>query len=547
MLKFKLLFFFNIFIINCFSANTTYLSKTYIFSDSTKKSSDDPLKLLFETGTKAYGNYEYDKAIDIWKTVLKKADRKKDSVLIVKSSVNIGSGYSALGYHKTALNYFLKSNKILEDYKNENEAYWVNHINIGVCYMSLEQYQLAKQYFDKTKDYSPYVGFVKKLNLAKWNGLQDNKAEFYKLQEQISNLVDQFPMFQPIWEELQLDFLTKWNDQTRLLAFITKNLPEYNQKNLFLKIQYNQALLLLNQAPAEPLNDILKYETVVVNSNDFFLKDIYYDFLKALYFQKKDLNNFNKYVLLAEKNNEEHSKERNMLYVEDFKEAQATEILKEEVTKIQLKNQLIQSKLTKSNLMFRFSILIIVMGLGIIFLLIRNYRKNKKIQSLRIIQTQNELLKKEFEKFELSENLKETAEELVTSILNIKKVALLKKELENIVDEKNPNYNEKETLKKIKLCLNSFFDNYRELAEIMQKKLNVDKIVDFIKKNYPEISEKEIRVIEYITMHFTTKEIALLMGKSEKSVEYYRSQIRKKIQLDKNESLEDFFINKIFV
>jgi hypothetical protein len=205
---------------------------------------------------------------------------------------------------------------------------------------------------------------------------------------------------------------------------------------------------------------LLKYEKQVVNSNDFFLKDIYYDFLKAMYFQKKDLNNFNKYVLLAEKNNEEQSKERNMLYVEDFKEAQAIEILKEEVTKIQLQNQLIQSKLTKSNLMFRFSILIIVMGLGIIFLLIRNYRKNKKIQSLQILKTQNELLKKEFEKFELTENLKETADELVSSILNIKKVALLKRELENIVDEKNPNYNEKETLKKIKLCLNSFFDNY---------------------------------------------------------------------------------------
>jgi DNA-binding CsgD family transcriptional regulator len=546
MLKFKLLFFFNLFIINCFSANTTYFTKTYFSSDSTKISNDETLKKLFETGTKAYGNYEYNKAIDIWKTVLKKADRKKDSVIIVKSSVNIGSGYSALGYHKTALNYFLKSNKILEDYKNENESYWVNHINIGVCYMSLEQYELAKQYFDKTKDFSPYVGFVKKLNLAKWNGLQDNKAEFYTLQEQVSNLVNQFPMFLPIWEELQLDFLIKWNDQSQLLAFINQNLPEYNQKNLFLKIQYNQALLLLNKAPAESISDLLKYEKQVVNSNDFFLKDIYYDFLKAMYFQKKDLNNFNKYVLLAEKNNEEQSKERNMLYVEDFKEAQAIEILKEEVTKIQLQNQLIQSKLTKSNLMFRFSILIIVMGLGIIFLLIRNYRKNKKIQSLQILKTQNELLKKEFEKYELTENLKETADELVSSILNIKKVALLKKELENIVDEKNSNYNEKETLKKIKLCLNSFFDNYRELTQMMQKKLNVDKIVDFVKKSYPEISEKEIRVIEYITLHFTTKEIALLMGKSEKSVEYYRSQIRKKIQLDKNESLEDFFISKIF-
>ena len=75
---------------------------------------------------------------------------------------------------------------------------------------------------------------------------------------------------------------------------------------------------------------------------------------------------------------------------------------------------------------------------------------------------------------------------------------------------------------------------------MMQKKLNVDKIVDTVRKDHPEISDKEIRVIEYIALHFTTKEIALLMDKSEKSVEYYRSQIRKKIQLKSNSTLEEY-------
>ena len=185
------------------------------------------------------------------------------------------------------------------------------------------------------------------------------------------------------------------------------------------------------------------------------------------------------------------------------------------------------------------------MGLGIIFLLIRNYKKSKKIHSFSILQSQNELLVKEVEKIELSESLKETSEELTTSILNIKKVALLKKQLENIVDEKSPEYNEKDTLKKLKLCLNSFFDNYRELTLIMQKKLNVDKIVYFVTKEHPEITAKEIRVIEYIALHFTTKEIALLLGKSEKSIEYYRTQIRKKMQLPINCTLEEYLSARV--
>lgn len=209
-------------------------------------------------------------------------------------------------------------------------------------------------------------------------------------------------------------------------------------------------------------------------------------------------------------------------------------------TQIFLSKEIIQNQSFSNTIIFCLLLVIISMGLGIIFLLVRNHKKNKKIHSLSVIHFQNELLKKDFEKLELTENLKETAEELNTSIVNIKKVALLKKQLENIVDETNPNFNEKETLKKLKLCLNSFFDNYRELTQIMQKKLNVDKIVDLIKKDHPEITEKEIKVIEYIVLHFTTKEIALLMDKSEKSVEYYRTQIRKKIKLNSSNTLEEY-------
>lgn len=207
------------------------------------------------------------------------------------------------------------------------------------------------------------------------------------------------------------------------------------------------------------------------------------------------------------------------------------------------KNQLFQNQLSKSNILIVFSAIILLLSIGIIFLLNRNYKNNKKIHELNILQSKKEL-SKEYKKTELLENLKETSEELTASILNIKKVALLKKQLENILDEKNPNYNEKETLKKLKLSLNSFFDTYRELTQIMQKKLNVDKIIDFVKQDYPEISIKEIRVIEYIALHFTTKEIALLMDKSEKSIEYYRSQIRKKINLNPNVSLEEYINSK---
>ncbi len=523
-----------------YSSSMLHSITSYTIPDSTKQTTSVSQKLLFEKGIKAYENHNYNIAISIWKKVLKVNEKKKDKELNFKVKVNIGAAYNAIGYHKTASQYFISvnSNKISDKKK---EIFWVNKINIGVCYMSLEQFDLAKQYFDNTEEFSPYISFIKKLNLAKWYALKNDKATFYAFQKDISKEVSNFPVYESIWEELQLEFLINWNDKARLKVLLPNLRLKYNTNNLFLKLKINQALLVVNQKPLETITEILNYENEVSNSNDLYLKNLYYKFLKEFYFKSNNINSYHKFDKLWEESNEQFMKEKNMLYLEDAKVAQDLEELKTKFSEVQLKNQLIQNQLSKSNILFRFSVIIIIMGLGIIFLLIRNFKKNKKIHKLSLLQSKNELVKKESEKIELKENLKLTSEELNAYIFNIKKVALLKKQLENIVDEKNPNYNGKETLKKLKLCLNSFFDNYRELTQMMQKKLNVDKIVDFIKKDYPEISDKEIRVIEYITLHFTSKEIALLIDKSEKSVEYYRSQIRKKIQLSKNESLEDFF------
>ena len=539
MRKFLCFIFFYLFALNaCYSSDLT-LNNSYKFLDSTKqKSSDDPLKLLFEEGIKAYEKHNYNNAISIWKNVLKVNEKKKDVELGYRTKVNIGAAYNAIGYHKTASQYFISVNSAQK--KNKNDMYWVNNINIGVCYMSLEQYDLAKQYFESTKEITPYISFVKKLNLAKWYGLNNNKSKFFAFQKEVSNQIKKYPMFESIWEEVQLEFLISWKEKAKLKNLLQDFKPKYKTNNLFLKLKTNQGLLLLDDKPLEDISGILKYENEVNSSNDLFLKNLYFKYLKEFYFKQNNINLYRKFDNFWEDSNEKFVKEKNLVYLEDFKAAERLEELQGKFSQEQLKNQLIQNQLSKSNLMFRFSIIVIIMGLGIIFLIIRNYKKNKKILLLNAVQSQNEILKKEFEKIELSENLKETSEELNTSIFNIKKVALLKKQLENIADEKDPNYNEKETLKKLKLCLNSFFDNYRELTQIMQKKLNIDKIINYVNINFPEITEKEKRVIEYITLHFTTKEIALLMDKSEKSIEYYRSQIRKKMNLGSNSSLEEF-------
>lgn len=505
-----------------------------------KKAAKDPLNKLFETAIKEYSNYEYDKAIVIWKEVLKKANNKKDSTLIVKTTINIGSSYNALGYHKTALNYFIKANKTLETFKQKTEPYWTNHINIGVCYMSLEQYDTAKKYFDKTINFNPYISFVKKLNLAKWYASKDQKSAFFELQKQVSFEVKDYPMYKSIWDEVQLDFLINWKDKARLRLIIEEFKNNYKEQNLYLKLLINEASIIVYGHPLETINNILKYREEVLSSNDYYLKDLYYKVLKDFYYEKQDLANFYKYVDLWQKNNESLTSEKNMLYVEDFKVAHDLDEMKNTVDKMQLKNQIVENKLSQSDLKLRLSVLMIIMGFGIVFLLSRNYKKTKKIQELILVKTKNDLIKKEVEKIELSESLKETSEELVDSVINIKKVMLLKKQLENIIDDNKSEHNEEEALKQVKVCLNVFFDNYRELNQIMQKKLNVEKIINQVKLISPDLNDRELKIIEYIALQFTTKEIAVLVDKSDKSIEYYRTQIRKKINLIADKTLEEY-------
>lgn len=536
----QLLFFFNVLTISALNTNSANFSVFISEDDTLNDPKDVTLKKLFEKGISEYSDYKYNKAIATWKQVLQKANTHKDSSIIIKTNINIGSSYNALGYHKTALNYFLKTARIFETYKIKNEPYWANHVNIGVCYMSLEQYDLAKKYFETAAAYNPYIVFLKKLNMAKWHALQNHQAVFIAYQKEVAARVTRFPMYIDIWHEMQLDFFIKWKNVAKAKELLDQMSPRYEQQNLYLKLLLNQAYLFVYHKTLVPVASIHAYAPEVISSHDLYLTSLYYAVLKEQYYVLNDLENYHYYSGLWDTNNAALNEEKNMLHVEDYKAAQELEELREKFSAAELKNEIIANELAKSTLRYRLSVVIIVMGIGIIFLLVRNYKKNKELHAFSVIQAQNELLKKELEKVELSENLKETSDELTTSILNIKKVALLKKELENIVDEKSPNYNEKETLKRLKLCLNSFFDNYRELTQMMQKKLNVDKMIDIVKKEQPEITDKEIRVIEFIALQFTTKEIALLMGKSEKSVEYYRSQLRKKLQLQSDSTLEEY-------
>lgn len=257
-----------------------------MFSNAITKKDTVSLKInekvqqLFDIGMQEYTNGKYKEAIATWKTVVIKAEEAKIEQLAINTNTNIGACYNALGYHKTALSYFLKTDKLLSAMGPKKDIYWINHINIGVCYMSIEQWDLAKYYFDQTINYNDHVVFLKYLNLAKWNAEKGNKIAFFRYQIKLNNLISKFPTYKDPWDEMQLDFLTLWEEKSRLKVLLQELQSDYNNGSIYTKLAYNNAFFLVHGRLYEKLSNVLAYNQEIVQENNFYLKDLYYSLLK---------------------------------------------------------------------------------------------------------------------------------------------------------------------------------------------------------------------------------------------------------------------------
>ena len=502
------------------------------------------IKSSFDTALAYYSAHEYKKAIVEWESVLPNLEELKDSLLLVKTKINIGATYNALGYHKTASKYFLNANALLKNDKVKTETYWINHINLGVCYMSLRQLEEAKKYFDTAEEFNPYISFLKKLNTAKWQASKNNKQFFFSLVDELNVGVLEFPMYETIWLEVQFDFLIQWNEIVRLEELLIETSSKYDSYNLDLQLLLEKANLLIYKKTIKPAESLVVLNDQILKSDNLYLIQLYYEVLKENAYHKKDTDAFLKYSSLWEKSTVDVLDEKNMVSVEDFKTAFGLEEVALKLNQSELEKAIIKNKLTASSL--RFSILLTVLIFSLLaFSLFRlNYKKSKKIQQFKLFKIEETLRKQKSEEENISKKLEQASNELKDSILNIKKITLLKKQLEDVFNTSYSSMEETQlALKNIKVSTSSFFDNYKDLSLMMQKRLNVDTILKNITTNYPDLNKKELEILEYIILRFTSKEIAVLVSKSEKSVEYYRTQIRKKIDIPSDVSLEDFLNN----
>jgi len=99
-----------------------------------------------------------------------------------------------------------------------------------------------------------------------------------------------------------------------------------------------------------------------------------------------------------------------------------------------------------------------------------------------------------------------------------------------------------EEINQLKLSFSELLNGQSQLKQInsLSSELNQD-FFFYIKQNFPNISKGEEKLLAYIILNIGSKEISRILNISEKSIYIKRYRLRKKLNLENEETFEDFY------
>lgn len=185
-------------------------------------------------------------------------------------------------------------------------------------------------------------------------------------------------------------------------------------------------------------------------------------------------------------------------------------------------------------------------------LLVTSKTEEVKTQQDKIYQSEIALLQSEKEKHELSkkkllEELVFKTEELTNYTLRtVHKNHLLTEIKSNLLKETKNKPSKNKNLENIieliddSLMLDEEWENFYNLFNQIHPTFIKD-----LKEHCPQLTDREIRVCALIKLNFNSQHMATLFGISLNSVKISRHRLRRKLNIPKNDTFEDFF-KKVF-
>lgn len=510
---------------------------------------DSAVKYYAELGNRKYVDLDYFGAIIFWKKAAELSEKLNIKLFTAQIENNLGAAYNALGYSKTSTFFFTKAKKIYDEENIKDQNYWIMHINIGVCYMDLQMLDEAKKYFKiVVGNEDDYIQFLYHLNMTKLSGLEKDSDNFYYHNAQSEKLLPKFELYRNVWETILLEFAADLFDLEKANEILNTYQQYYTKKPLYVKLLLNRLKWKNEKELFEPERKILNYESKIIEENDLYQTDLYYEIVSNYFLSKKDFLKYSYFVKKSIESKDKLREQRNNQSLEDYKSEATANDLRRKNQILEVKNQLNQRNVHFQKIVLIFFIILSISLLILLLLGLKYFKKSRKLKQLELEGINATLKLKQLSENALKNKVGVQELRINEIMLNISKIAVLKSQIDQFIkSSSNLNISDEWTreIKLLKLNMDSFFTNYRELAVVSYTNTLDSASIEKLKKRFLKITDKDIQVIQLILNNFTSKEIAILLSKSEKSIEYYRRQLRLKLGLNKEDAIEKFIFEEI--
>ena len=160
----------------------------------------------------------------------------------------------------------------------------------------------------------------------------------------------------------------------------------------------------------------------------------------------------------------------------------------------------------------------------------KNFAQEQAINQKRIIELEKENTESELEKltfYTVNRNRELINYKNRLLSLSMKAKESVKKGLKLVITEIDKEIADDKEWKYLEPRLDKFYNNF----------------VTKLRTKHSNLTLSEIKVATYVRMNLTSKEISEFMHKTTRAVENDRYRLRKKINLDSNESLQNYLLN----
>lgn len=453
----------------------------------------------------------YENAIKYLKLVIELSSKSNNLDMEAYAYSFIGAVYSEMENHDKALKFLYIAHEKFKHSKDQLGKLIAYH-NIGIGYFNKKEYDKAKEIFIETAAL-PYSNINEETNIEGQLYLgrialnnNNNFKSALKILELAKNESEK-KSYKELYIKVLLEMAKVYysSNQPNKTLFITDKIINFPQENYF-QAELREAYLLRSKTYHSLNND------------------------------GKELNAFKRYIELKtqiESNN-------NLYNIESLKYTFEQELANIEIAE---QKRVILSLEEKDKIKTKNNILLIIGIIIIIIFSIISFIRYRKISRLNKQTWDAEKKVKELEQEQLELDASARKQQLTDFAMHIsEKNDLLEKIKSQIIeaniDSGNP------IIKNLLFFINDDINKNKEKSQLYTNiEVNNDSFYNNLTINYPELTEKEKKIATLIRLGYSSKQISIELNVAKVSVNNYRSILRKKLKLTREQNLIEFIKN----